>query len=129
MSLSLEEVRVPDAQETTENRNVLLEGSFAEVLVHGVGAGKELVEVVEANVEGNAQTNGAPDGVASTDPTFEAEHVLLVDTELGNLLLVVGEGNEVLGNVYLVVRLLEEPGLGSVGVGGGLGRGERLGGD
>lgn len=129
MSLSLEEVRVPDAQETTEKRNVLLEGSLAEVLVHGVSTSKELVEVVETNVEGNAQTNGAPDGIASTNPAFEAEHVLLVDTELGNLLFVGGESNKVLGNVSLVLGLLEEPGLGSVGVGGGLGRGEGLGGD
>ena len=99
------------------------------MLVHGVGTSEELVEVVETNVEGNTQTNGAPDGVASTNPALEAEHVFLVNTELGNLLLVGGEGHKVLGNVSLVVGLLEEPGLGSVGVGGGLGRGEGLGGD
>lgn len=48
--LSTEEVRVPHAQQTTEHWNILLEGSLLEVLVHGVGTSKELMEVVEANV-------------------------------------------------------------------------------
>lgn len=129
MSLGLEEVRVPDAQKTTENGNVVLERSLAEVLVHGMSTAKELVEVVKANVESNAQTNGTPDRVTATDPALEAKHVLAVDTKLGDLLLVGGESNKVLGNLALVVGLLEEPLLGCVGVGGGLGSGEGLGGN
>lgn len=129
MGLSLEEVRVPDAQETSQNRDVLLEGSLAEVLVHLVGAGKELVEVVVANVDGDAEANGTPDGVATTNPALEAEHVLGVDAELGDLLLVGGQSNKVLGDLTLAVRLLEEPRLGRVGVGGSLCGGEGLGGD
>lgn len=129
MSLGLEEVRVPDAEKTTKDGNVLLQGGLAEVLVHGVGTGQELVEVVVADVDGNAEADGAPDGVATADPALEAEHVLGVDAELGDLLLVGRQSNEVLGDLALAVGLLEEPGLGGVGVGGGLGGGEGLGGD
>jgi hypothetical protein len=129
VSLGLEEVRVPDTQKTAKKRDVLLERSLAEVLVHGVSTAEELVEVVKANVESNAQTNGTPDRVSATDPALKAKHVLAVNTELGNLLFVGGEGDEMLGDLALVVGLLEEPLLGRVGVGGGLGGGEGLGGD
>ncbi|GKT93537.1 hypothetical protein Ct61P_11387 [Colletotrichum tofieldiae] len=129
VSLGLEEVRVPHAEETTQDGDVLLQGGLAEVLVHLVGTGKELVEVVVADVDGDAEADGAPDGVTAADPALEAEHVLGVDAELGDLLLVGGQGDKVLGDIALAVRLLEEPRLGRVGVGGGLGGGEGLGGD
>lgn len=129
MSLSLEKVRVPHTQQTTENGNVLPEGSLAEMLVHGMSTGEELVEVLKANVDGNAEADGTPDRVSATDPALEAKHVLAVDAELGDLGLVGGEGDKVLGNLALVVGLLEEPGLGCVGVGACLGGGKGLGGD
>lgn len=116
MSLSTKEVRVPHTQKSTNDGNVLLKGSLLEVLVHSVGTGEKLVEVVEANVESNAQTNGTPDTVASTDPIGETEHVFLVNAELGNFLDVGRESNEVLSDV-LLLRALQEPLLGSVGVG------------
>lgn len=127
MSLSLEEVRVPDAQQTSQDGNVLLERGLAEVLVHSMSTAKECVEVVEANVEGNAEANGAPDGVSTADPALEAKHVLAVDSKLGHLSLVGRQGNKVLGNFAFAASLLEEPRLGSVGIGGGLGGGEGLG--
>ena len=129
VGLGAEEVRVPDAQQTTKNGNVLLEGSLLEVLVHSVATSKEVVEVVVANVQADGETNGTPDGVTATDPVSESEHVLLVNTELGDLLLVGRESDEVLGNGRLVLCVSEEPLLGGVGVGGGLGSGEGLGGD
>lgn len=129
MRLSSEKVTVPNAQQTTENGNVVLERSLAEVLVHLVGTSQELVEVVVANVECYTQTNGTPDRVSATDPALKAKHVLAVDTKLGDLFLVGGEGNKVLGNLALVASLLEEPRLGSVGVGARLGSGEGLGGN
>ena len=115
----MEKVRVPHAQETTQDGDVLLERSLAEVLVHGMGTAEELVEVVEANVKGDAETNGAPDGVATANPALEAKHVLGVDAKLGDLGLVRRQSNKVLGDFALVVRLLEEPGLGCVGIGSG----------
>lgn len=105
--LGTKKVRVPDTEQTTNDGNVLLKRSLLEVLVHGVCTSKQLVEVVEANVESNAQTNGTPDTVTSTDPVREAKHVLLVDTELGHLGLVGGESNKVLGNVLLLCALQE----------------------
>jgi hypothetical protein len=107
VSLGAEEVGVPYTQKTTDDGNVLLKRSLLEVLVHGVSTSQELMEVVEANVKSHAQANSAPDTVTSTDPVGEAEHVLLVDTELGDLFLVSGEGNEVLGNVLLLCALQE----------------------
>jgi hypothetical protein len=124
--LCTKEVRVPHTQKTSNNWDVLLERSLLEVLVHSVRTSKKLVEVVETNVEGNAQTNGAPYTVASTDPVGESEHVLLVDTKLGDLLLVGGESHEVLSNV-LLLSALQEPCLCSVGVGYCLGGCEGLG--
>lgn len=129
MSLGLEKVRVPHAEETTEDRNIVSERSLAEVLVHGMSTAEELVEVVETNVQSNAQTDGTPDRVTATNPALKAKHVLAVNAELGDLGLVGGQSNKVLGNLALVVRLLEEPALGRVGVGGGLGGGKGLGGN
>lgn len=99
------------------------------MLVHGVSTGQELVEVVVADVEGDGQTNGTPDGVTATDPRLETEHVLAVNAELGDLGLVGREGDEVLSDVRLILGGLEEPLLSGVGVGGGFGGGEGLGGD
>lgn len=99
VSLGTEEVAVPDTQETTNGRDVLLQRSLTEVLIHGVGTSQELVEVVETDVESHGQTDGAPNGVTAANPRLEAEHVLAVDAELGDLGLVGGESNEVLGDV------------------------------
>jgi hypothetical protein len=106
MGLGTEEVRVPHAKKTADNGDVLLQRSLLEVLVHGMGACEELVEVIKANVEGHAQANGAPHAVAAANPVGEAEHVLLVNAELGDLLLVSRQSDEVLGNV-LLVKVLE----------------------
>src|ERR1700712_1194259 len=102
MCLSSEEVRVPNAQQATNHRNVLLERRLLEVLVHGVGTSKELMEVVEADVERNTQANGAPHTVAATNPVGEAKHVLLVNTKLGYLGLVGRERDEVLRDILLL---------------------------
>ena len=125
--LGAEEVAVPHTQQAAEHGDVLLQRGLAEVLIHGIGTGQELVEVVETNVESNGEANGTPDRVAAADPRFEAKHVLLVDAELGDLGLVGREGHKVLSNVSLVLGGLEEPRLRTVGVGSGLSRGEGLG--
>lgn len=129
VSLRAEEVAVPHAQQTGNGGDVLLQRGLAEVLVHGVGTGQELVEVVVADVQRNGQADGTPHGVAATHPRLEAEHVLLVNAELGDLALVGRKSNEVLGDVRLVLGRLQEPGLGRVGIGAGFGGGEGLGGD
>ena len=129
MRLSAEEVRVPDAEQTSEGGDVVFQRRFLEMLVHGVCPRQELVEVVEADVQADAQADGAPDAVAAADPVLEAEHVPLVDAELGHLGLVGRQRHEVLGDVLLVPGRLEEPGLGRVGVRRRLRRREGLGRD
>jgi hypothetical protein len=129
VSLGTEEVGVPDAEETTNGGDVLLERSVGEVVVHGVSTSQELVEVVVANVKSNTQTDGRPDTVTAADPVAEAEHVLGVNAELLNLLGVGGESNEVLGNGGLVLCGVKEPPLGGVGVGDGFGGSKGLAGN
>ena len=84
MSLSTEEVGVPHAQQATDDGDVLLQRCLLEVLVHGISTSQELVEVVEANIQGHAQTDGTPHTVSATDPVGESKHVLLVNTELSD---------------------------------------------
>lgn len=129
VSLGAKEIAVPDAQQTTNNGDVLLQRGLAEVLVHGVGTSQELVEVVVSNVQGDGETNGTPDGVTTTHPRFETEHVLLVNTKLGDLRLVGRESHKVLGDMGLVLGGLEEPFLRRVGVGGSFSGSESLGGN
>ena len=129
MSLGTEKVRVPDAQQTAEHGNVLLQRRLLEVLVHGMATGEELMKVVVADVEADAETDGAPDAVATTHPVGESKHVLLVNAELGHLGLIGGQGDKVLGDVSVVLGAFEEPMLCGVGVGGRLGGGKGLGGD
>jgi hypothetical protein len=128
VSLSTEEVRVPDAEQTADDWDVLLEGSLLEVLVHGMSTSKELMELVVTNVQSNRQANGAPHAVTATNPVRKSEHILWVNAEVRDLLRVGRQSNEVLGNVLLLSRL-EEPALCRVGVCDGLGSGEGLGGD
>lgn len=105
VGLGAEEVGVPDAQQTADDWDVLVQGGSLEVVVHGMGTGQELVEVVVANVQAHRQADGGPDRVSSTHPAFESEHVLRVDAKLGDLLFVGGQGDKVLGNVRLLCGL------------------------
>ena len=128
MGLSTKEVGIPDAEKTANDGNVVLEWCLLEVVIDGVSASKELVEVVITNVEGDRQTDGGPNGISTADPAFEAKHVLGVDSEFGNFFGVGGQGNKVLGNIFLLCGL-QEPFLCSVGIGDGLSGGEGLGGN
>ena len=127
MSLGSKEVGVPYAQKATKHRDVLLQWCLLEMLVHGLGASKEFMEVVEPDVQGNTQTDRAPHAVATAYPAREAEHVVLVDPELCDLLFVSGECNEVLGNVIIRLSSLQKPRLCSVGISRCLGGGKCLG--
>lgn len=120
MSLSTEEVGVPHTQETTEYRDVLLERSLPEMLVHGMTTSEELVEIVVSNVKSNRKADGGPHTVATTDPVGETEHVLLVNAEFGHFRLVGGQGNKVLGNGRVILCGLHEPVLRGVRIGDSL---------
>lgn len=86
----------------------------------------EFLEVLEANGEGDRETDGGPERVTPSDPVPEAEHVLRVDSEGGGLLLVGGQSHKMLGDGRRVLGSLEEPRLGRGGVGDGLLGGESL---
>ena len=80
--LGAEEVGVPDAQETHEHGQVLLEGGGAEVLVHLVEAVEHGAEMLRPDREHGGQADRRIHGVAAADPIPELEHVGGVDSEL-----------------------------------------------
>ena len=97
------EVVVPDTDKGKNNRQVLLKLGRRKVLVHLVGTVEQLLEVLETDGKGDRQTNGGPKGVSASNPVPELEHVGLVDTESGDGFGVGGKGDEVLGNVRLLL--------------------------
>lgn len=117
LSLSTVKIVVPDADGGQDNREILLQGSLPEVLVHSVSALEELLKVIISNNESNRQSDGTPKGVSSADPIPELEHILLRDTEGGNGLGVCTEGDEMLGDMSLVFGGLEEPVSSALGIG------------
>ena len=138
MRLGPVEIVVPDVRHRHHHRQVLGEGRGAEVLVHGVEAGEEAAPVVWAERDDIGEADRRIDGVASTDPVPEAERVLGVDPELGDLLEVGrdrhevatdGVGTGLVGTVDDVCGLqrVDQPVLGHPGVGHRLQGGERLG--
>ena len=136
----LEEVAVPHVEHAHQHHGVLLERGVGEVLVDLVEAVQELLEAGRAEDHGERGADGGVHGVAAADPVPEAEGVLRVDAELGDLLQVGGDSDEVLadGLGFLLLgtvdgagglELLKQPGAGAAGVGQGLQRGEGLGDD
>jgi len=136
----LEEVAVPDVQHTEQHHDVLLERGVGEVLIDLVEAVQELLEAGRAEDDGQRGADGGVDGVTAADPVPEAERVVRVDAEFGDLLQVGGDGDEVLLDGFgvllvgavdgaLGLELFEQPGAGFTGVGQGLQGGEGLGDD
>lgn len=103
VDLGIEKVDVPDAEDGKDNRQVLVEGGVDKVLVHLVGSGQELVEVVESDVKGDRETDGGPERVAASDPVPELEHVGGIDSELCDRLSVCRQCNEMLRNMCLLL--------------------------
>ena len=129
MGLSPVEVVVPDSEQGEGRRKVLLCRGIQEVLIHGMGAGKQLGKALVTDREGDAQPDGGPKGVAASYPVPKREHVGGIDAEFSHLHLIGGNGDKVFGDVLLVPRLLKKPFSGGVGIREGfLGR-EGLGGD
>ena len=125
MCLSTKKVRVPNTQKATNDWNILLQWGLQEMLIHSLTASKELLKVLVPNEEADGETDSRPDRVTPTNPRFETKHICRVYAKLFDLFLVSGQCNEMLGNVLFCGRF-EEPGLSSVGVGGGFGSSEGL---
>jgi len=98
----LVEIVVPDPDEGKDDGQILLERGLLEVNIHHVSTSKEFLEVVKANVDGDAKANSGPEGVASSDPVPELEHVRSVDTELRDCFRVGRKSYEVLCDVFFL---------------------------
>lgn len=109
MRLCAVEVVVPYTEDGKQDRQVLLKRCGLEVFVHTVCASEQLLEVIVANDKRDGQADCTPQRVATTDPVPELEHVLLGDTECGDSLGIGAQRDEVLRNMCLVLRSLEEP--------------------
>ena len=96
------------------------------MLVHPVSTPEELLEVIIADNKSDRQPDGAPEGVTSTDPVPELEHVVRRNTEGGDGLGIGAEGDEVLSDVSLVLCGLKEPVSGTLSIGDRLLSGESL---
>ena len=104
-------------------------GCVAEMLVHGMRTGQQLLEPVHADGEGDGQADRRPERVAAADPVPEAEHVGGVDAEGGDRLGVGRDRDEVLGHRLRTAQPLDQPGPRRARVGHRLLGGEGLGGD
>ena len=124
-----EKIAVPDAEQRHDHGHVALERRGAEVLVHRVRAGEQLLEAREADGERDRQPDRRPQGVAAADPVPELEHVLGADAERRDRLGVGRDRDEMLGDRGLVAQALDQPGARRGGVGHGLLGGEGLGRD
>ncbi len=128
--LCAEEVVVPDADEAHEHRQVAVERRRAEVLVDGVEAVQHGAEVVGADRQHGGEADGGIHRIAAADPVPELEHVGGVDAELGDLLGVSRDRDEMLGDrLGIAPEPLERPFARAMRISHRLERREGLGGD
>ena len=102
---------------------------FDEVLVHGAGAGQQLLELAPADGQRQRQADGRPQRKAPADPVPEFEDVVGGDAELPRQFEIGRHGDEVLADGALAAGCRDQPGAGGARVGHGLLRGEGLAGD
>ena len=134
-----QEVRVPHVEQAHEQGHVLLGLGLDEVAVHRVKAGKEVREALGANRDGQGGADGRVHGVAAAHPAPEAEGIVRVDAELGDLVQSGRHGDEVLGDRFLLgglvgddaalTQAVQQPGAHDLRVRDGLERREGLGRD
>ncbi len=64
------EVAVPHSKHGQDDWDVLVEGRRLEMIVHPVGPGEEMDEIVKPNVKSNRHPDGRPEGVAAYKITY-----------------------------------------------------------
>ncbi|MNZ63085.1 hypothetical protein D3C78_812230 [compost metagenome] len=116
LALRAPEIAVPDAEQGQQHRHVLLERRVLEVLVHGVGAGQQFLEVGHADGQGDRQADGRPQRVAPADPVPHREDVFFGDAERHGSLAIARHGDEVAVQVALAGPLGEHPAARGLGV-------------
>ena len=103
----------------------MLERRGAEVLIHRMESGEHFAEVVRAEGNHVGEADGGIHRIATPYPIPEAKHVGGVNTELGDLLGVCGNGDEVLGDGgFVTPQAGEGPVAGRGGIGHGFQRGK-----
>ena len=123
--LRVEEVVVPEPDQAEQRRRVGLQRRGTEVLVDDVEPGQEFGEPLAADGRHHRQADRRVHRVAAADPVPEAEHVVGVDAEVVDQLLVRRHRHEVLGHRGVAERVGEPTPRGSR-VGQRLQRRERL---
>eukprot|EP00760_Papus_ankaliazontas_P006658 PhM_4_TR13129/c0_g1_i1/m.69410 len=107
LRLGVEEIVIPDAEQSHNDGQVLRKRRRTEVLVQVVGTGEQLLEVLEAEGDGDGKTDCRPQTVATAHPVPELEHVRLVNAEFLNLWAVRRDGDEVLCDTPFGVALVK----------------------
>src|SRR6185437_5685893 len=77
--LRIEEVGIPDGEQSEQDGEISLVGRSAEVLVHLVKSVEHGAEVVGSDGQHGRKADGGIHGIAAADPVPEAEHVGGVD--------------------------------------------------
>ena len=60
MGMRIEKVVVPDTEKSKQDGNVFLIGSRKEMLIHRMSSCKQLLKVLESDIEGDGKTDGRP---------------------------------------------------------------------
>ncbi|MNF26619.1 hypothetical protein D3C84_72560 [compost metagenome] len=110
------EVAVPHTEQGQQHRHVLFERCGLEMLVHGVGAGQQFLEVGHADGQGDRQTDGRPQRITTADPIPHREDVFFADTERNGRCVVARYGDEVTIQLGFRTALRQVPGTSSLSV-------------
>ena len=117
---------VPDTHQRQQHGQVVGQVGLAEMRVHGVATGQEIVEILRSHRQHDAKPDRPPERIAPADPIGEAENAVRVDAELRGQVRRGGEGRELRTRF---VHLLGHPVARGLRVGHGLDGGEGLGGN
>jgi len=127
VSLSTKEIRVVNAEETSDHWDIFLERSSAKVSVHCMSTAQKLMEVFVSNMKCYTEANCRPNRVSASNPALKSKHVFGINTEFGNFCLVGRERDEVFSNIALAFGLFQEPRFGAVSIGDCFGSSKGLG--
>ena len=97
-------VAIPHRQQPHKHGDVLAHRRGAEMFVHVVAAGQELLEALGADGDGERQADARPDRIAPADPIPEAEHPRAVYAELAHLLQIGRHRDEMVADRALAQR-------------------------
>ena len=103
--LRTEEVGVPDVQKAHDDGHIRSEGSGCHVLVDRVETREELAEHVGPQLDHERQPDRGVDRIAAADPVPDLERVRRVDAEGLDLVERGRDGDEVVGDGILLLRV------------------------